>query len=227
MMKNKKFIVSCQALENEPLYGGDTVTKLAKAALLGGADGIRTSQLNNVIDIKKNFPDVYLISIIKNSYPNSEVFITPTLCELKALLETNTDVIALDATLRKRPKETLSEMVSYFKKYKKEFQRLMADCSTIKDVKNAISLDFDIIGTTLRGYTKETENCSNIENNYQFLKDVSNLCKQNNKLFYVEGGINTPELARDVWKLEIDGLVIGSAITRPMFITKQFKEKLK
>mgnify|MGYP000155538462 CR=1 FL=1 len=36
-------VVSCQALENEPLHGSDYMVKMAMAAKEGGAGGIRSN----------------------------------------------------------------------------------------------------------------------------------------------------------------------------------------
>ncbi|SYV92051.1 N-acetylmannosamine-6-phosphate 2-epimerase [Mesomycoplasma hyorhinis] len=67
LLKNKAFIVSCQALKGEPLYGGKTVLKMAKAAVASGAEGIRTSQINNIKDIINADLKVPIIGIIKKS----------------------------------------------------------------------------------------------------------------------------------------------------------------
>ena len=40
-MLNRGLIVSCQACENEPLYGYGIMNLMAKAAVAGGACGIR------------------------------------------------------------------------------------------------------------------------------------------------------------------------------------------
>lgn len=222
-LKNKAFIVSCQALENEELFGDGIMTKMARAALNGGADYIRTSQLHNINDMMKSLPNVKIIGLIKKEYVGSDVYITPTIKELDDLIETGVHVIAIDATLRHRPKESLEEQVAYFNKHKQEHQLLMADCSNENDVINADKLGFDIIGTTMRGYTADTKGRSNIENNYEFLRIAKSLTT---KYLIGEGGLNTPLDAKSALDI-CDGVVVGSAITRPKFITEQFTKLLK
>ena len=79
-------IVSCQALKTEPLYDSYIMSKMAWAAYLGGAVGIRA---NTVVDIKaiKEKVDLPVIGIIKEEYPDSDVYITPTMKEIDALVE--------------------------------------------------------------------------------------------------------------------------------------------
>lgn len=103
----------------------------------------------------------------------------------------------------------------------------MADCSNIEDVKNAFELGFDLIGTTLRGYTTDTKGRSNTENNFAFIKEIIELNKKYHKQIIVEGGVNTPEMLKEAMALDIDGVVVGSAITRPKFITEMFLKALK
>ncbi|VEU59288.1 N-acetylmannosamine-6-phosphate 2-epimerase [Mesomycoplasma neurolyticum] len=228
MTKLKKgiFIVSCQALADEPMYGRDTVLKMARAAIQGGAEGIRTSQINNIKKIIKENFNVPIIGLVKKQYLNSDVYITPTIKELKQLIETNVDIIAIDATLRQRPKENLEKMVDYFYKNKKNHQLLMADCSDYEDVENAIKLKFDIIGTTMRGYTKKTQNQSNTENDYEFLKWCVKKLKNTKIKLIAEGGFNTPQDVKKAFLHNAYGVVVGSAITRIQFITKYFKENI-
>src|SRR5699024_5120331 len=150
----KDLIVSCQALEDEPLHSSFIMGRLALAAKQGGAKGIRANSKADILEIKKNV-SLPIIGIVKRDYDNSDVFITATTKEVDELIEAGCEVIALDATLRKRPKESLAEIVQYVRQHAPTVE-IMADCSTIEDVKHAEELGFDYIGTTLHGYTEET-----------------------------------------------------------------------
>lgn len=101
-LKEHGLIVSCQAVKGEPLYGLHMMGHFACAAVLGGAAGIRANYVEDINEITAEV-DVPVIGIIKAEYPNSDVYITPTLKEVKALLTTKCSVIALDATKRARP----------------------------------------------------------------------------------------------------------------------------
>src|SRR5699024_12751028 len=80
----KQLIVSCQALEDEPLHSSEIMGRMAIAAQLGGAKGIRANSVVDIQAIKKEV-DLPIIGIIKQDYDDSSVFITPTLKEMKAL----------------------------------------------------------------------------------------------------------------------------------------------
>src|SRR5699024_3126751 len=131
--------------------------RMAVAAKEGGAQAIRANSKADIIEIKKNV-DLPVIGIVKRDYEASDVFITATTKEIDELIEAGCEVIAVDATLRERPKQTLQELVDYARKTTPQIE-VMADCSDIEDVKNAEALGFDYIGTTLHGYTKATEGC--------------------------------------------------------------------
>ena len=100
-----KLIVSCQALEDEPLHSSFIMGRMAKAAYEGGAAGIRANTVEDILEIRKNV-SLPIIGIIKEVYDNSEVYITPTLKEVDALMEIKPEIIAVDATKRIRPDGT-------------------------------------------------------------------------------------------------------------------------
>ncbi|HCX50768.1 MAG TPA: N-acetylmannosamine-6-phosphate 2-epimerase [Bacillus sp. (in: Bacteria)] len=218
----KGLVVSCQALENEPLHSPFIMAKMALAAKQGGAVGIRANSKEDIIAIKEevNLP---VVGIVKRDYPDSEVFITATKKEIIELVESGCEMIAMDATHRERPNgEKLCDLVSYVRQNHPQIQ-LMADISTLADAIEAERLGFDCVSTTLYGYTKETKGYKLYENEYQFIKTI---LKNVTIPVVAEGNIMTPEMAKKVLLLGAYSVVVGGAITRPQQITTHFVEEM-
>lgn len=209
-------IVSCQALADEPLHSSFIMGRMAYAAMQGGAKGIRANSVEDIREIKKTV-DLPIIGIIKQDYKGSDVFITPTMKEIDELCEEGVDIIALDATTRVRPDGTTIQEL--FPKIKEKYpnQLFMADCSTFEDAMLASELGFDFVGTTLSGYTEETKGIS--LPNFSLLEQLVKECPTP---VIAEGGISTPEELGTIMNLGVLTAVVGSAITRPMLITKRF-----
>ncbi len=217
----KGLIVSCQALENEPLHSSFIMGKMATAALEGGAIGIRANGKDDIIEIKKNV-DLPVIGIVKRDYDDSDVYITPTMKEVKELLEANVEVIAMDATISKRPDGVeLSSIVKQTRDLNANVL-LMADCSTFDEVKLAVVLGFDIISSTLVGYTKHSKGLDVSADDYKLLKEMIKYVHDHEKFFIAEGNIDTEDKIKNAVKLKADSIVVGSMITRPQLITKRF-----
>lgn len=210
-------IVSCQALPDEPLHSSFIMSKMALAAYEGGAVGIRANTKEDILAIKETV-DLPVIGIVKRDYDRSDVFITATSKEVDELIESQCEVIALDATLQQRPKETLDELVSYIRTHAPNVE-IMADIATVEEAKNAARLGFDYIGTTLHGYTSYTQGQLLYQNDFQFLKDV--LQSVDAKVI-AEGNVITPDMYKRAMDLGVHCSVVGGAITRPKEITKRF-----
>lgn len=218
---NRGLIVSCQAVKGEPLYGLGIMRHFARCAVLGGAVGIRTGYVNEIEEIKQEV-SVPVIGIIKQEYEGSDVYITPTLKEVKELIASSCDVIALDCTRRVRPKETLDELVAYIRKNAPE-KEIMADCDCMESAEEAARLGFDYIGTTMRGYTAATKGMTIPD--YDFIAALVKKFPGVNII--AEGGIWEAGQLEKVWSLGVYAVVIGSAITRPMDITRHFVKVIK
>lgn len=214
-------IVSCQALESEPLHSPYIMQRMAVAAMRGGASGIRANTVPDILKIKE---EVHLpvIGIIKRVYADSEVFITPTMKEIDELAQIHPEIIALDGTDRIRPGGV--GLQEFFKNVREKYpdQLFMADCSTLEEGIQAARLGFDVIGTTLNGYTSYTKGTvlPNIEL-------ISRLVETTGKPVIAEGGIWTPEQLKKTIETGVLAAVIGTAITRPMDITKRFISALR
>lgn len=213
-----KLIVSCQALDNEPLHSPFIMSRMALAAAQGGAAAIRANSVADIDAIRQQV-SLPVIGIIKRDYPDSAVFITATMREVDELMALKPEIIALDATSRPRPGgETLAGLVTKIRaRYPSVL--LMADIATVEEAETAQALGFDCVGTTLYGYTTETAGRKLKEADCQFLRDVLAAVTLP---VVAEGNVETPELAARCLALGAHTVVVGGAITRPQQITARF-----
>ena len=212
-----KLVVSCQALPEEPLHSSFIMGRMALAAAWGGAAGIRANTVEDITEIRKNV-DLPVIGIIKKVYDDRpDVYITPTMAEVDALAECGVEVIAMDATRRVRPGGLALE--EFFPQVRQRYpdQLFMADCSSVEEGMKAAELGFDLIGTTMASYTPYTMGCP-----LPPFDMIGTLVRECGKPVVAEGNITTPEHLRRAMDLGVLTVVVGSAITRPMEITKRF-----
>lgn len=216
-------IISCQAQKGDPTRNKACIIAFAKSALIGGAKGLR---LNGAADIKAvktcvSLPVIGIFKVKKRDLDGSLYYhITPTPTHAQKLIEAGADIVAVDATKRSNEKN-LKEIVETIKKHKR---LSMADVSTLEEAERAVELGFDIISTTLAGYTPWTRN--KVKNKYA--PDFE-LAKEMVKTFktvpvIAEGRIWEPEHVRKMFKIGVWSVVIGSAVTRPWLIVKRFVE---
>ena len=210
-------IVSCQALPEEPLHSSFIMSRMAYAAMLGGACGIRANSVEDIMEIRKTVK-LPMIGIIKRVVPGCDVYITPTIDEVDALAATGVEVIAMDATGRVRPSGRTIDQEFGLIREKYPDQMFMADCATFEEGKHAQELGFDIVGTTLCGYTDETRG-TQLPN----FKLLERLGRELKVPVIAEGGIHYPEqLGRALGISGVHAAVVGGAITRPLEITQRF-----
>lgn|SRR5574344_522100 len=215
-LKNK-VIVSVQAMPSEPLYREECINALMQSVVTGGASGLRVAGVRDVKNAKKFF-DIPVIGITKpEKLPENwmeVVYITPTLRDVKDIIEAGADVVAFDGTSRKRdcPIETMVKTIH------NSGRLAMADIATLQEGINCESLGVDIVSTTLSGYTLESKTESD-KPDFNLLEDLVN----NTELAVIlEGRIWEPEEVKKAFEIGAHSVVIGSAITRPQLITKRF-----
>lgn len=211
-------IVSCQALENEPLYTkeGGIMPLMAKAAAQSGAVGIRANTVRDIVQIKQvtNLP---IIGIIKKSYEGCPMHITVTMKEVDELVACGVDILATQGTTGCRPDGKTSSQFIRSIKEKYPFQTIMADCATVEECLSCADAGADFVGTTMRGYTPETYSCKEID--FDFIRQLSQVCPAK---IIAEGHIHDPQQAKKALEAGAFALVVGGAITRPAEITARF-----
>lgn len=216
-------IVSVQAMPNEPLYKEECICAMMESVVNGGAKALRLAGARDVKNAKRLF-DIPIIGITKpDKLPDNwleVVYITPTLKDVKELIMAGADIIATDATNRPRYKdESLSEIVDYIHSNEK---LAMADISILEEGIKARELGFDIISTTLSGYTMHSDRTVTTPD----FKLLENLVKILDCPIILEGRIWNPQEVDKAFELGAHSVVIGSAITRPQLITKRFCERI-
>jgi len=214
-------IVSCQALEDEPLHSSYIMQRMAVAAMWGGAVGIRANSVSDIRKIKEEV-DLPIIGILKRAYGDSDIYITPTMREVDELMEVKPDIIAVDSTDRVRPNR--QNLENFFAEVREKYpnQLFMADCSTVEEGIRAVELGFDIVGTTMHGYTPYTKGA--LLPNFDM---IEKMVREAGRPVIAEGGIWTPEQLKRALECGALAAVVGTAITRPMDITKKFVSAIR
>lgn len=219
-IKNK-LIVSCQAREGWPMYGSEIMAAFAAAAELGGAGGIRATGAQNIIEIKKRV-SLPIIGINKQFSDQYEVYITPTYESAREILDIGVEIIALDATMRERPNnEKLEEIVEKIRKNYPDVL-IMGEISTLKEAKSILHLNFDIISTTLSGYTKDSDNIDSV--NLELIRSLKSIT---HTPIIAEGKIKNEQEAVEALKAGAHSVVVGTSITRPEIITERYVQAIK
>ncbi len=210
-------IVSCQAPAESPLHEPMIIAAIAEACVNQGAAGVRIDSPSHVENVRQQLPDTPIIGLWKRYYQDSEVYITPVVNDAIKIAKSGADIIAIDGTLRKRPnQETIENLIQQI--HQLSGKLIMADVDSIESAKAAVEAGADLVGTTLYGYTKETQHLkppgfSLLEEMVRIL-DVPVIC---------EGGIATPEQAKKAIDLGAFAVVIGTAITGIDLRTQAFK----
>jgi len=213
-------IVSCQALDGEPLHSPFIMGRMALAAEMGGASGIRANGYDDIIEIKKqvNLP---VIGLIKKKYKGFEPYITPTIDEVNLVVKAGANIVAVDATKSLKPGNITTD--EFLLKIKSNYPDVlvMADISTYEEGIKAYEMGFDLVSTTLSGYTGYSLQQDGPD--FNLIRELSRDIKVP---LIAEGRIwDTDEAARAL-EMGAFAVVVGTAITRPQEITKRFADSI-
>lgn len=211
---NSGLIVSCQASDGTPMDTPEFITAQALTVESAGAKAIRAQGIENVSSIVRAVK-VPVIGLVKSYTPDSDVYITPTVEDVLALVAAGADIVAVDATQRSRHKGMTLEAF-YTEVRKHTTVPLLADIDSLENALYAQSLGFDAIATTLNGYTPSP---STGLPNVDLVKSIT---AQINIPVIAEGGYTTPEQVHQAIENGAWAVCVGTAITNPYLMAKYF-----
>ena len=210
-------IVSCQAYPGEPLRDPMIMSRMAEAAVRGGAVGIRAQGPDDIRLIHQHVrvPQIGLWKIGSDG-----VFITPTLEHALAVVDAGAEIVAVDGTRRERPDGlTLAETIAAV--HDRTAALVMTDAGDVDDGLAAQDAGADLVGTTLSGYTGSRPTTDGPD-----LDLIHALAGRLDVPLLAEGRVHTPAQARACLDAGAHAVVVGTAITHPTTITSWFAEAL-
>ena len=205
-------VASVQASPQSPLDHPDALLRLARASISEGVEVIRLEGVKNIRAIRPEVP-VPIIGLLKRSYPNCDVYITPAAQDVDSLLEIGCDVIAIDGTQRARPKgATVQKLVD---RIHRRDTLVMADCDTVESAVAAAAAGADVIGTTLAGYTSESLVTAGPD-----LDVLRAICKAVDKPVVAEGRYSRRWEVEAALRIGAKAVTVGGALNDPVKQTR-------
>ena len=208
-----RLVVSCQALEGLPFNSPAMLAEMARAAELGGAIAIRANRPENIRAIR-DATSLPIIGLFKQG--TTGVYITPTRASALACVEAGSDMVALDATSRPRPNgERLADIVEALHQTGVE---VLGDVGNANDARRAAEAGVDAVATTLRGHTEGPT--------LDPLGLLRTVLREVDVPVVMEGGVISPQIARQGIEHGAWSVVVGRAITMPHFVTEMYVREL-
>ena len=219
VLSHRPLVASVQASENSPLEDPSVLLKMAQASVEQGV-GLLRLQGVPAISLIRSTLGLPVIGLIKQRYPNSDVYITPTHREVEQLLNTGCEIIALDATLRARPNgEVFGDLVAAIHDAGK---LAMADCDSVESAEEAVAAGADLVGTTLAGYTSDRPATNGPD--LDLLRQIAEVVEVP---IIAEGRYQEPWQARAALRSGAKAVVIGGALNDPVKQTRRFIDATK
>lgn len=215
-------IVSCQMEEHAPCYSDDIVELMAKAAIWAGACGLRINGADNVRKMKSMF-DVPVIGLVKVHREDTEVFMTPSMKEVDALVEAKADIIAVDGTDRLIDGRRACDQIPQLKERYPEMV-IFADVRDEKDAVRALDLGADIVAPTFYRFKKDAKSTDLPD--WEMFARMCRECRGKGTVM-MEGKIWTPDDAIRALHYGAHAVIVGSAITRPHLIARRFVDHIQ
>ena len=215
LLNHCPLIASVQASDLSAVDDPETLVKLARASVSEGVKVLRMQGVSN-LQAAKEALETPLIGLIKQPYPDSDIYITPTLREVQDVIDAGCPIVALDGTQRYRPDDQpLAALIDFAHQWG---VLVLADIDTPANALYAQQCGADILSTTLGGYTPDRPATAGPD--LELLRDV---LKAVSIPVLAEGRLSEPWQVEAALRIGAAGIVIGGAINDPIKTTNRFK----
>lgn len=221
-------IVSCQATPEEPMHGSEIMARMAVAAQMGGAVGVRVNTYDDLCAVR-NAVSIPILGIIKHKFPGYWPYMTPILSDVDLVVKSGAEIVCIDGTDLPHPEG--NDIDKYVKMIREKYPRMeiCCDVATLSQGIHAASLGVDYVATTLYGYTPDT-----IDTNSPVINElrepnidlVEQLAKHIDVPIIAEGRYWDEINAIKGMKAGAYAVTIGAGITRPQIITKKIVDAI-
>lgn len=210
-------IVSCHIDDDEQEGASALLEYFVRAAERGGAAGLRIEGVEHIHRLRQG-TRLPIIGFTHGAYDDGSPLITPSAEDALALLDAGADIIAVDATKRKRPDGT-DGFISFEQFRRRITAPVWADVATFREGVRAAEIGADVVATTLAGYTAGT-----VAKDYRTpdFPLIEELARALTIPVIAEGRIWEAATAAHAMQLGAYAVVVGSAITRPRLVTEVF-----
>jgi N-acylglucosamine-6-phosphate 2-epimerase len=212
-------IVSCQASEEESLFGAEIMAKMAVAAVQGGAVAIRANSPADVAAIRR-VVSVPIIGLWKRDLPGFAVRITPRLDDALALVDAGADVIALDATARPHPEGSATDLIATV--IARTHVPILADVAAASEAAAAVEAGAAFAASTLSGYLGGT-----VPSDPDLDLVAAIAAQVGRERTIAEGRYRTGAQVAAALRAGALAVCVGGAITRPAEITRRLIDDLR
>lgn len=209
-------VVSCQAADDNPLRGPQFMAAMAAAAAAGGAVGLRAEGADDIAAVAAA-TGLPVIGIRKTGRSASGgVFITPGYSDAELVVAAGASIVATDGTARPRPDG--HDLKTLIRRIHDELGvPVMADVDNLESGRHAEEAGADVLATTLSGYTGTGAVPSGPD-----IELIATLVRTSPLPVIAEGRYWTPEAVARAFAAGAYAVVVGTAITNPLAITRRF-----
>ena len=211
-------IASCQPVRGGVFDRPELVALFAVAALDGGAVGLRVEGLADLRAVRGALDAagrlVPITGLVKRVAPDTDVFITPQLHDVRELVAAGADIVAFDATDRQRP-VPVTELIDAIHALG---ALAMADVSTEGEGVAAHGAGADFVASTLSGYVTGAPDLHGPD-----LELVARLARAGARVV-AEGRVATPADAAAARVRGAFAVTVGTAFSRPEWIVRAFAD---